>query len=371
MAHIAIHHGHIHLGHGPEFAAGSQRFVFGCTLRNTAYIDRGVPDTNYGQLPWQRWTQRHRAAIHIDAEQDLFVAANRIPKSGEANFSMPGYVVLQPRGIHSQAFRLGVHRGEPIALEEVVFDYDNRPGIYANSQPIGPSQSADGPLGTPESHPHGFRTGMVIRDNLIFATGRTAISFAGDGVLCLDNTIRFAENVSRPTTTGRVTSDGSATNDNRAVRMHGYRWTVQGTDFRVYKNRSHNPNQWINDGEGLMHERHTNSEIRDSRLIGNRGNAYLCLWRAPVRGLEIRGNIMETDSTWGDIAIVGEIRGRGVPLRDIVIADNITRGRGISVLGGEGENTVLIQNNRHEGEQGRIRNTAGAIVEDNTGYAEE
>ena len=368
VAHIAINHGHIHFGHGAEFATGTDRFVFGCELRNTAYIDRGVPDANYDQKPWQRWTQRHRAAIHINAEENLFVAGNRVPESGEANFEMPGYVVHRPLGIHSQAFRLGQHRSEAVELEEIAFDYDNRPGIYANSQPIGPPQSSPEPLGTPESHPHGFRTGMVIRDNYIFATGRTAISFAGDGVLCLDNTIRFAENVYRPTTTGRVTSDGSATNDNRAVRMHGYRWTVQGTDFEVYKNRSFNRGQWINDGEGLMHERHTNSEIRDSRLIDNRGNAYLCMWRVPIRGLEIRGNVMDTDSSIGDIVVLGHHSHGGVTLQGIVIEDNVTRGRGISVTGGEADNDVLIRGNRHEGENGRIRNTAGARLEGNEGY---
>ncbi len=369
VVHIAIHRGHIHFAHGPEYAAGRDRLVFGCILRNTAYIDRGVPDERFGQHPWQRWTARHRAAIHVNARENLLVAGNRIPRSGDDSFAMPGYVAIRPIGVGSMGFRIDRHRGEPTELEDVVFDYDNRPGIYANSYPIGPPQYGEEPLGTPESHPQGFRTGTEIRDNFIYATGRTAISFTGDGVVCAGNVIRMAPDVYRPTTTGLVTSDGGATNDNRAVRMHGYRWVVEDNDYTVFRNRAFDRRHWINDGEGLMHERHTNSMIVDSVLRNNRGNAYICIWRAPVDGLRIEGNHIDTDSSWGGICVLAERSRVGIPVHRVEIVGNTTRGRGISVLGGPATESV-IRGNRHLGGGGRIRNSAGAAVEANEGFDE-
>ena len=42
----------------------------------------------------------------------------------------------------------------------------------------------------------------------------------------------------------------------------------------------------INDGEGLMHEDHCNSAIVDSRLVGNRVNSYLSIYKCgPIDGL--------------------------------------------------------------------------------------
>jgi len=46
---------------------------------------------------------------------------------------------------------------------------------------FGIAESWTNVAGTPESHPCGFRKGTVIRDNDIYCTGRTAISFTGDG----------------------------------------------------------------------------------------------------------------------------------------------------------------------------------------------
>ena len=47
----------------------------------------------------------------------------------------------------------------------------------------------------------------------------------------------------------------------------------------------------INDGEGLRHEAHFNSAVKDSRLIGNKGNAYLSSYRVHgIDGRLIRGN---------------------------------------------------------------------------------
>jgi hypothetical protein len=263
VVHVSINHGHIHFDDdgSPQHRAGKNLIVLGCVLRNAAVADPAVPDAKIGQHPWQRFTARHHAAIAVRGE-NLLVANNRLPRSGEDNFTMKSYLV---RGRGKQAKEV---------LEEVVFDYDNRPGLYVNDYGIG-APGGNPPDGTPRTYPWGFRKGIVIRDNYIYATGRCAISFAGDGVICANNVIRFAKDVYRPTATGRNLTTGSSTNDNRAVQMRGWRWVVEGNDYEVYRNWAADRSYHINDGEGLMHEDHVNSTILDSKLINNKGKRML------------------------------------------------------------------------------------------------
>ena len=74
----------------------------------------------------------------------------------------------------------------------------------------------------------------MIRDNYIYSTGRTAIAFTGDEVVCAGNVVRFQKDVWRQTNTGLKETSGSSTNDNRAVQMHGYRWRVEDNDYEVF-----------------------------------------------------------------------------------------------------------------------------------------
>jgi len=349
VVNIAINRGHINFKEAPGYTSGRNRIVYGCVLRNAAVADTVVPSSKIGQHAWQRFTARHHAAVAVRAEENILIANNRLPKSGEDNFTMNDYIV----------------KGG--TLDGVVFDYDNRPGLYINDYTLGGGGGRD-PKGTPQTHPWGFRKGIVIRDNYLYMTGRCAISFTGDGTICADNVIRFEDNVWRPTTTGTNLTSGSATNDNRAVQMRGWRWRVEGNDYQVYRNLTAKKNYRINDGEGLMHEGHVNCVIRDSKLINNKGNSYLSLYKtAGVDGLLIQGNRIES---------------RGIPAiyvnanrnwdkhfcRNVLIQNNITIGTGILIAGEPVENN-LIKNNRHVGsEPGEIRNEANAKLENNQNY---
>ena len=66
--------------------------------------------------------------------------------------------------------------------------------------------------------------------------------------------IRFEDNVWRPTTTGNSISKGSSNNDNRAVQMRGWRWTVEGNDYVVHRNWAADKSYRINDGGKLVNE---------------------------------------------------------------------------------------------------------------------
>jgi hypothetical protein len=106
--------------------------------------DPTMPDLTIGQKPWQRYTLTwSRAAIQVFTGENGLVANNRLPQSGDDNFTMNGYVLLD-------------RARKPQTLDGVVFDYDNRAGIYLNHYGIG-GPGGQGPDGTPETHPYGFR----------------------------------------------------------------------------------------------------------------------------------------------------------------------------------------------------------------------
>ena len=348
VVNIAINRGHIDFLEGSDHKCGRNRLVYGCVLRNAAVADARIPDKQSGQHPWQRFTQRHHAAIAVRAAENILIANNRLPESGDDNFVMNDYMVKD------KTF-------------DVVFDYDNRPGLYINSYGLG-GPGGQGPDGTPQTHPWAFRKGIVIRDNYIFCTGRCAISFSGDGTICANNVIRFKDNVFRPTTTGSNISKGSSTNDNRAVQMRGWRWTVDGNDYLVYRNWCSDKVYKINDGEGLMHEDHVNSTVLDSRVINNKGNTYISIFKTGgINGLLVKGNDIRTSGGISAIYVVADRNKGRYECKNVTIIDNITAGSGIEIGGSPAENNI-IKNNRHVGPGGKIINNANAACENNTGY---
>jgi hypothetical protein len=314
-----------------------------------------------GQKPRQRYTATwERAAVHVYSAENALVANNRLPRSGEANFTMNDYFLLD-------------RARKPTTVDGLLFDYDNRAGIYLNHYGIG-GPGGRGPDGTPETHPYGFRKGLVIRDNYVFNTGRCAIGFCGDGLQCLRNVIRFAKDVWRPTVTGRHVSTGASTNDNRAVEMRGWRWVVDGNDYEVHRNWCFDRQYAINDGEGLMHEDHVNSTVKDSVLTNNRGNAYLSIYHtAGIDGLRVEGNDIHIDPRAASEPAIHVTACRvndPFPCRNVRIVNN-TVNRGILISGSPAENN-LVQGNQAVGATPlKIQNEAEAKVENNQGFEVE
>jgi hypothetical protein len=342
VVNIAINRASIHFGEAKDHKTGPRKLVFGCVLRNTAGVARDVPHSNpaYGQLPHQRWTARHLAAIHVYGA-DLFIANNRMPKSGGDNFVMKDYVVVTPTGDRNeQDFRIreNTEPGEyrHFTIPELVFDYDNRPGIYANAFGIG-GWGRERKYGTPETHPWGFRKGIIIRDNYIYCSGRCAVHFTGDGTYMGFNQIRYPEGLTRPTTVGLTLADGSSTNDNRACTARGYRWVIEGNVYEVHSNRALR-GQKINDGEGLMHENHANSMVKGARMINNEGNRYLCLWVMDIDGLLIEGNKVSA----GGSAV--HVLSGSRDIKDVVIRGNELTSGSISVTAATAKNLVIEDN---------------------------
>jgi len=359
VVNLDLNCGHVFFDETADHTCGRNRLVFGCRIRNAALPNPNVPHLAMGQKPWQRYTATwERAAVHVYSAENALVANNRLSRSGEANFPMDGYLMLD-------------RAGKPVAVDGVIFDHDNRAGIYLNHYGIG-GPGGQGPDGTPETHPHGFRKGLVIQDNFVFSTGRCAIGFCGDGVRCLRNVMRFARDVWRPSVTGRHISHGASTNDNRAVEMRGWRWVVDGNDYEVYRNLAYDRKYYINDGEGLMHEDHVNSTVKDSVLTNNRGNAYLSIYQtAGIDGLLVEGNDIRIDRAAGGepaIHVNANRTNDPFPCRNVRILNNTVSGRGILISGSPSENNVVKGNRAVGAIPQKIKNEAGAVVENNEGF---
>ncbi len=348
VVNIAINRGHIHFESTPEHKSGRNRLVYGCTLRNAATADKAVPDLKFGQHAWQRFTARHHAAINVHGAENILVANNRLPKSGDDNFSQDGYLLKGDKNAKTP-------------LDGIVFDYDNRPGLYVNDFSIGAGGGSP-PDGTPETHPWGFAKGIHILHNYIYATGRCPISFTGDGTICSFNVIRLAKDVWRPTTTGLAITKGSATNDNRGVQMRGWRWTLEGNDYEVYRNWAADKKYLINDGEGLMHEDHVNSIVKDSKIINNRGNAYIGIYKTGgIDGLLVEGNEVP------NIMVVADRNSGRHECKNVTIANNVTTDGGIQI-GGQPASNNVVRGNKATKPGSKLENRAAAKLENNVGY---
>lgn len=355
VVNLSINRGHVHLKETEDHKCGGQRIVYGCVLRNCAVADPAIPSSKVMQHSWQRFTSRHHAAVYVTGDQDILIANNRLPKSGDDNFTMKGFLLKPARNSASQY--------------DVTFDYDNRPGLYISHYCVG-GPGGSGNDGTPETHPWGFRKGIVIRDNYVYNTGRMCIGFGGNGTVCANNITRIEKDVWRPTVTGSSATHGSSTNDNRAIEMRGWNWTVDGNDFVVHRNWCAAKDYPINDGEGFMHEDHCNSDIRNSRLTNNRGNSYLSIYKCGIiDGLLVEGNDISVPSSIADIYVVANRNSGKQPCRNVTIRNNTTRSNGILLSGSPAKNN-LIEGNVHKGKSaGYLKNEAKAKVKGNKNYA--
>jgi hypothetical protein len=146
---------------------------------------------------------------------------------------------------------------------------------------------------------------------------------------------------------------------------------VDGNDYTVHRNWASDRRYLINDGEGLMHEDHCNSDIRDSQLVNNRGNSYLSIYKCgAIDGLLIQGNDISTPGNIDDIYVVADRNSGPQPCRNVTIADNTTRSNGIRLAGSPASGNV-IRDNRHVGGQGTIHNQAKAKLSGNRDYRVE
>jgi hypothetical protein len=129
---------------------------------------------------------------------------------------------------------------------------------------------------------------------------------------------------------------------------------VADNDIEVFPNQCYGKKHWICDGEGIMHENHVNAKVKDVKIVGNKSNAYICIWRVEVDGLEIRDNEVNLRQEGAVIGAASSINIKGrkrsikgkpyCPVRGLTIVGNRMRGGGINVLGTDGEGNEVRRN---------------------------
>jgi hypothetical protein len=378
VVNIDILNGHIALGTSDalqrNYASGNltgHMLVFGNILKNTAVPALHVPASF--QPGWQRWTNRNYGAITVFASRNILIANNRIPEYDDGDFMMNDFTLYPTQKDHENQTNLTTHK--------VLFDTQNRTGIRVNFLPmlhqlkiwtIHPELQDAVKNGTHESYvtPGTLVKGIIIRNNYVYSTGGGGIKTTGDGAWVAYNIVRTKPSVVLPTANG-IYMDAHV-NDVRGIEVRGWRWTVEGNDYDVHSNYTPDGIKF-NDGEGIMHESWENVDVRDSKIINNRGNRYICLWRVPARGLIISGNQIRIKPNWHAVFINSQSRFSpenliDLPCENVVIENNITEGGGIKTLGEDGTGN-FIKNNRHTLiNEGKIENFNNSKVEGNKNY---
>jgi hypothetical protein len=378
VVNIDIDHGHIALGEKQAMTENYKNgvmngnlLVYGCILTNTAVADTLVPYDF--QHPWQRWIDRNYAAITIFGCKNILVANNRIPEDNHSNFLMQNYRLYPNRD--------EMNKHGKVTKTDVRFDYENRTGIRVNFMPLlhqlriwDTHEELQKAVehGTYDEFiaPGGLAKGIVIRNNYVFSSGRGGIKSTGDGTYIAFNVIRTRPNVILPTANGRYMD--AHVNEVRAIEIRGWRWTIEGNDYDVHSNYTPEGIKY-NDGEGIMHESWENVGIRDSKILNNVGNRYICVWRVPARGLKIEGNRLRIKQNWHAIFINSQSRPGpeilvDLPCEHVVIKNNITEGSGIKMVGENGTGNI-IENNQHTLiHEGKIINGVDANQVNNKRY---
>ena len=125
---LNINRGHVHFSESENHECGGNRLVYGCVVRNAAVADPEVPNKKLGQHPWQRFPKWHWGAVEIKGQRNILIANNRLPPSTD-DFIMPGYGLRARR----QTDKSGIETVQ----YDVIFDYDNRPGLSISEYCIG------------------------------------------------------------------------------------------------------------------------------------------------------------------------------------------------------------------------------------------
>lgn len=212
------------------------------------------------------------------------------------------------------------------------------------------------------THPFGAAIEVKSAENLLIANNRLPQS-GGDN-FTMNGYVLF-DRKRQPTKIDGLVFDY----DNRAVEIRGWRWVVTGNDYEVHSNWCADRSFRFNDGEGLMHEDHCNSTIKDSILRGNKGNRYLSLyWCAGIDGLLVEINDIQVDRQQDGAIWVDANRTSGqFPIRNVTIRNNRVNG-GIRISGSPAENNV-ISGNRFTGQgESKIDNFANARIDGNQGF---
>lgn len=338
---------------------GKQRniIVFGVRSNNVAQPDPNIPSDF--QDGWVRYSYRFVANIDINTRENALIANNRVNDNITDNYPQPGYKVRSRNGKEIVTYRDG---------DKVPFHYGNHYGIVVNRSKAGGFQKA----ATPDTEPGLFRTGITVRDNWVYHTMRVAISASGEGLVVRDNEIRDNPDKQWWTDpTGLKQPSGAVTWENRGIDWSGWKATVDGNNYRVYRHQVMDTKYLSVDGEGiLIQECCGGTTVKGAKITNNEGNAYIGIYKVPgVEDVLIQNNRITTSgSNIATIYVNADTNNSAHSMSDVRIEDNRISGS-IFVQASAGGSGNVVRDNRGDN-SGEISHSCHVRVENNRGFTQ-
>ncbi len=341
----------------PEGGQHQNLVVFGIRSNNVAAPDAQVPDVSF-QDGWMRYSDRFATNIKLNGMANILVANNRLNDAVTDSYEQPGYKVKTADGKSVLTYREG---------NKVPFSYTDHYGIVVNRSKSGGFALA----ATREVEPALFRRGIVIRDNWIYHTMRSAIHAAGDGLVIEGNQI--TDNPRKQAwahPTGLKEPRGAATFENRAIDWSGANVRIVGNQYQVYRHQIMSSHYLSTDGEGiLIQECCGGTLVQGAEVANNQGNSYIGFYK--VRDLEnvkITGNsLLENVANSDLIFVVADTNNAPYGMKNVLIENNQVNGS-ILVKGTAGGSGNVVRNNRGNN-SGAIMVSCHVNVSGNTGFA--
>ncbi|GAB4277958.1 MAG: hypothetical protein Fur0025_04210 [Oscillatoriaceae cyanobacterium] len=332
--------------------------VFGIRSNNVASADAQVPDVSF-QDGWMRYSDRFATNIKLNGMANILVANNRLNDAVTDSYEQPGYKVKTADGKSVLTYREG---------NKVPFSYTDHYGIVVNRSKSGGFALA----ATREVEPALFRRGIVIRDNWIYHTMRSAIHAAGDGLVIEGNQI--TDNPRKQAwahPTGLKEPRGAATFENRAIDWSGGNVRIIGNQYEVYRHQIMDSHYLSTDGEGiLIQECCGGTLVQGAEVANNQGNSYIGFYKVrDIEDVRITGNrLLQNVSNSDLIFVVADTNNAPYGMKNVLIENNQVNGS-ILVKGTAGGSGNVVRNNRGNN-SGAIMVSCHVKVSSNTGFAE-
>ncbi|HIK12072.1 MAG TPA: hypothetical protein IGS52_17740 [Oscillatoriaceae cyanobacterium M33_DOE_052] len=331
--------------------------VFGVRSNNVAEPDPQVPDVSF-QDAWLRYSYRFATNIKLNGMENILVANNRLNDAVTDSYEQPGYKVKTADGKSVLTYGEG---------NKVPFSYTDHYGIVVNRSKSGGFALA----ATREVEPALFRRGIVIRDNWIYHTMRSAIHAAGDGLVIEGNQI--TDNPRKQAwahPTGLKEPRGAATFENRAIDWSGSNVRIVGNQYQVYRHQIMSSHYLSTDGEGiLIQECCGGTLVKGAEVANNQGNSYIGFYKVrDMENVKITGNrLLDNVSNSDLIFVVADTNNAPYGMKNVLIENNQVNGS-ILVKGTAGGSGNVVRNNRGNN-SGAIMVSCHVNVSGNTGFA--
>ena len=329
-------------------ATGENMVFYGVRTNNVAKPTPNVPNFNRGQNAYQRHSYRFAYNILAYNKKNILIANTRHNDNITDNYAYNSYVVS--------------NSGNAVNLTggKYVFRYSDHYVIEAG-------QGASCSAGTPSSCPQNFREGIMIRDNWMFHTMRTAILARGQGLKILNNVVRDQENKQHwvhPDGTRLV--GNSNTLENRAIDWAGWNVVVDGNDFMVRRHNLKGGPYYSVDGEGiLIQECCGGTTVNGVQITNNTGDGgYIGLYKTrDIQDMLIQGNTLrKAPAMSADIYVWADINNGPYTIENAdAIGNNIEGEISYRGSGGTGSNND-VRNNTNPNGNGKIKHSCLANV---------